>query len=230
MVQLSHPYMTTGKTIALTRQTLVGKVVSLLFNMLFRLVTIFLPRSKVKVKSLGRVWLFVTPWTVAYQAPPSVGFSKEQASFNFLAAITICSDFGDWKNKSVTVSIVPHLFAMKWWDQMRLFSSLMLSAIRVVSSAYLRLLIFLLEILIPACASPSLAFLMMSSAYKLNKNGDNIQPWHTPFLIWNRSCSMSDSNHCFLTCIQISQETGKVVFPSLEEFPTVCCNLHSQRF
>ena len=55
MVQLSHPYMTTGKTIALTRQTLVGKVVSLLFNMLFRLVTIFLPRSKVKVKSLGRV-------------------------------------------------------------------------------------------------------------------------------------------------------------------------------
>ena len=69
----------------------------------------------------------------------------------------------------------------------RLFSSSSLSAIRVVSSAYLRLLIFLPEILIPACASFSLAFLMMYSAYKLNRQGDNIQPWHTPFPIWNQS-------------------------------------------
>ena len=46
MVQLSHPYMTTGKTIALTRQTFVGKVMSLLFNILSRLVIAFLPRSK----------------------------------------------------------------------------------------------------------------------------------------------------------------------------------------
>ena len=46
IVRLSHPYMTTGKTIALTRQTLVGKVTSLLFNMLSRLVIAFLPRSK----------------------------------------------------------------------------------------------------------------------------------------------------------------------------------------
>ena len=45
-VQLSHPYMTTGKTIALTRRTFVGKVMSLLFNTLCRLVTAFLPRSK----------------------------------------------------------------------------------------------------------------------------------------------------------------------------------------
>ena len=62
IVQLSHPYMTTGKTIALTRWTLVGKVMSLLFNMLSRLVINF--------------------------------SSKEQASFNFMAAATICSDFG----------------------------------------------------------------------------------------------------------------------------------------
>jgi len=46
IVQLSHPYMTTGKTIALTRQTFVGKVMSLLFNMLFRLIITCLPRSK----------------------------------------------------------------------------------------------------------------------------------------------------------------------------------------
>ena len=50
------------------------------------------------------------------------------------------------------------------------------SAIRVVSSAYLRLLILLPIILIPACASSSTAFLMMYSAYKVNKQGDNIQP------------------------------------------------------
>ena len=46
IVQLSHPYMTTGKTIALTRRTFVGKVISLLFNMLSSLVITFLPRSK----------------------------------------------------------------------------------------------------------------------------------------------------------------------------------------
>ena len=46
IVQLSQPYMTTGKTIALTRRTFVGKVMSLVFNMLSRLVTTFLPRSK----------------------------------------------------------------------------------------------------------------------------------------------------------------------------------------
>ena len=73
-VQLSHPYVTTGKTIALTRQTFVGKVMSLLFNMLSRLVIALLPRS-------------------------------EQASFNFMAAVTICSDIEAQKNK-ISVSIV----------------------------------------------------------------------------------------------------------------------------
>ena len=53
---------------------------------------------------------------------------------------------------------------------------------KVVSSAYLRLLIFLPALLIPACASSSSVFLMMYSAYKLNKQDDNIQPWYTPFL------------------------------------------------
>ena len=53
-VQLSHPYMTTGKTIALIRQTFVGKVMSLLLNMLSRLVITFLPRSKrLLISSLG---------------------------------------------------------------------------------------------------------------------------------------------------------------------------------
>ena len=58
----------------------------------------------------------------------------------------------------------------------RLFSSSSVSAIKVVSFAYLRLLIFLPAILIPVCVSSSPGFLMMYSAYKFNKQGDNIQP------------------------------------------------------
>ena len=62
------------------------------------------------------------------------------------------------------------------------------------------MLLFLSEILIPACESSSLAFCMMSSAYKLNKQGDSIKPWWTPFQNWNQvCCSMSSSNCCFLT-------------------------------
>ena len=57
----------------------------------------------------------------------------------------------------------------------------------MVSPAYLRLLIFLPGILTPDCASSSPAFLMMYSAYKLNKQGDNIQPWCSPFPVWSQS-------------------------------------------
>ena len=59
--------------------------------------------------------------------------------------------------------------------------------IRVVSSAYLRSLIFLQAILIPACASSSLAFCIMYSGYKLNKQDGSIQPWCAHFPIWNQS-------------------------------------------
>ena len=69
----------------------------------------------------------------------------------------------------------------------RLLSYSLLSAIRVISSVYLRLLIFLPAMLIPACASSSPAFHMIYSAYKLNKYCDSIQPWHIPFPIWNQS-------------------------------------------
>ena len=135
----------------------------------------------------------------------------EQASFNFMAAVTICYDFGAQENK---VSHCFHCFPiyLPWSDESgchdlifwmlnfkptfslssftfikRLFSSSSLSAISVVSSAYLRLLIFLLAILIPACDSYSLAFYMIYAAYKLNKQGDSMQPWCTLFPIWNQS-------------------------------------------
>ena len=84
-VHLSHPYMTTGKTIALTRRTFVGKVMSVLFNMLSRLVITFLPRSKCLLIS----WL---------QSPSAV----------ILEPHKILSLF----------PLFPHLFAVKWWDQM----------------------------------------------------------------------------------------------------------------
>ena len=114
-----------------------------------------------------------------------------------MAAVTICSDFGVSKNK-VSVSIVspsichevmgPDATTLVFWMlsfKPTFHSPLSLSS-RVVSSTYLRL-IFLLAILIPACTSSSPAFLMMYSAYKLNKQGDNIHPWSTPFPIWNQS-------------------------------------------
>ena len=102
----------------------------------------------------------------------------------------------------------------------RLFSS-SLSSIMVVSSAYLRLLIFLPAILSRACASSSTAFHMTYSTYKLNKQGDNIQRC-TPFPIWNQSivpCPVLTL--CFLTCIQVSQEAGQVVWysHSFKNFP-----------
>ena len=127
-----------------------------------------------------------------------------------MAAVTICSDFGAPKNKvwlcfhcfpSICHEVMgPDAMILVFWMLSfkptfslssftfikRLFSSL-LSTIRVVSSAYLRLLIFLPAILIPTCASSSPAFPLMYSAYKINKQGDNIQPWHTPFPIQNQS-------------------------------------------
>ena len=112
----------------------------------------------------------------------------------------------------------------------RLFSS-SLFAIRVVSSAYLRLLIYLQAVLIPACASSSPAFLMMYSAYELNKQSTNIQPWRTSFPIWDQSvvpcpvitvASWSAYNFSGV-------RSGGLVFSSLSEFPPVYCDPHSQR-
>ena len=92
----------------------------------------------------------------------------------------------------------------------------------MTSSAYLRLLIFLLVILIPACPSSSPAFLMMYSANNLNKQGDQKTALTYSFpKLEPVCCSMTSSNFCFLTCIQISQESGQVVwyFHLFQNFP-----------
>ena len=102
-----------------------------------------------------------------------------------------------------------------------LFSSSSLSAIRMVSCAYLRLLIFLPAILIPACASSSPVFLVMYSAYKLNKQGDKIPLKYSFPHLEPICCSMSSSKCCFLICIQVSQEVDQVVWYShlFQNFP-----------
>ena len=140
-VQRSHSHMATGKTVGLTRWDFVSKVMSLLFNMLSRFVIIFLPRSKCLLIS----WL---------QSASTVILEPKKMKFD-------------------TVSTFLHLFAMRWQDCMpwssffecwilsQLFHTslspsrgslvpLQLSAIKVVSSAYPRLLVFLLAIFIPA--------------------------------------------------------------------------------
>ena len=118
--------------------------------------------------------------------------------FNFMVSVTVCSDFGAQKNRVFSFSPPSICHEVMGLDTMilvfgmlsfkpafslssftfikRLFSSHSLSTIRVVLSAYLRLLAFLLAVLIPVYDSSNLAFRMMCSAYKLNKQGDNIQP------------------------------------------------------
>ena len=97
----------------------------------------------------------------------------------------------------------------------RLFSSSALSAIRVVSSAYLRLLIFLLAILIPACTSPSLTCFAWCTLHI-----SLISRWQYTALTYSFPnlepvcCSVSGSSYCFLTCIQISQKADEVVWYS----------------
>ena len=174
IVQLSHPYTTTGKTIALTRWTFVGKVMCLLFNMLSRLVIAFLLRSKclLKIKSV----------TVSIVAP---SIYHEVKGLDAMILVF-------WM-----LSFKPNFSLSSFTFIKRLFSSSSLSAINggviciseVIDVFPSWLMFFPVDsqdcwfsestILIPAFTSSSLAFHMMYSAYKLSKQGDNIQPWHS---------------------------------------------------
>ena len=158
----------------------VGKVMSLLFNMLSRLVIAFLLRSKHVLIS----WL---------QSPSAVILVPKKIII-----------------KSLTVSIVspsichevmgPDAMIFVFWTLSFKPTFSLHSPLSLLSRGSSRLCFlpqgwyhlhevtdFLLAILIPACVSSSPAFLMMYSAYKLNKQGDYIQLWHIPFPIWNQS-------------------------------------------
>ena len=156
-VQLSHPYMTTGKTIALTRWTFVGKVMSLLCNMLSRLVITFLLRSKHLLIS----WL---------QSPSSVILEPPKIKSATVSTVSpsICHEVMGPDAMILVfwmLSFKPTFSLSSFTFIKGLFSSSSLSAIRVVSSAYLRLLVFLPAVLIPACASSSSVFLMMCTLH-----------------------------------------------------------------
>ena len=166
MVRLSHPYMITRKSRALT------------------------------------IWTFSAKWYFCFLICYLICLSfpsKKQVSFDFMTAVTIYSNFGAQKNRICHCFYFSY-FYLPWNDGtgchdltlmwgfkpafllssltliQRIFSFFSLSAIRVVSSAHLRLLIFLLAILTPgACDSSSLPFHVKYSSYKLNKQGDNMQ-------------------------------------------------------
>ena len=190
---------------------------------------------------------------------PSLGSRRVGHDWSDLAAaaaaVTICSDFGVPQNKVShcfhcfpiyllfsngtrcmilvfwTLSFNPTFSLSSFTFIKRLLSSL-LSAIRMVSSACLRLLIFLPAILIPACALSSPAFLLMCSVYVKHAG------WQYKALTYSFPdlepvyCSMS--RHFQLLLLDLHTDfsggrSGGLLFPSQEEFSVVCCDPHSQR-
>ena len=149
---------------------------SLLLNILSRLVIIFLPRSKCLLIS----WL-QSPSAVILEAPKN----KVWHCFYCFPIYfpwsdgTGCHDL-HFLNVELILSQLFH-------SPLSLWSRGSLVPLHFLTSAYLRWLVFLPAILILACASSSSSFLMMSSACKLNNQGDDIQLWCTPFVIWNQS-------------------------------------------
>ena len=159
MVQLSHLYMTTGKTIVLTRWTFVCKMMSLLFNTLSRFVIAFLSRSKSLL-----IWGLQSPSTVILEPKK-------------IKSVTLSIVFPSICHKVMGLDAIVFFWTLNFKPGFhcpfssfkRLFSSSSLSTIRMLSSEYLRLLIFLLAILIPAWDLSSPECHMMYSACKLNK-------------------------------------------------------------
>ena len=175
--------------------------------MLSRLVITFLPRSKHLIIS----WL---------QSPSAVILKTKKIKSVTVSTVSssICHEVMGPDAMILVfwmLSFNP-TFSLFFHFHQEFFSSSLLSALRVVLSAYVRLLIFLPEILIPACVSSSPALRMMYSAQKLNKQGECTALYSFPYLEPGH-CSMSSSNCWFMTCIQICQEAGSggLVFPCL---------------
>ena len=201
IVQLSHPYMTTGKSRALTIQTFVGKVMSLLFNVLSRFVIAFLPRSKRLLIS----WL---------QSPSAVILEPK-------------------KIKSVTVSIVslsichevmgPDAMFLLFW-MLSFKPAFSLSSFTFHQEALQFLFAFhhkggiicISEVIdiSPSNLDSSLCFIQSGISQDVLCIWVKWQYTALAYSFPNLetvTCSMSGSNCCFLTCIQISQEASKVV-------------------
>ena len=181
MVQLSHPYITIGKTMALTLQTSVSTVMSLLFNMLSRFVIAFLPKNK--RLSISRL---------QSQSAVILEPKKNKVYHCFCIFPSLCHEV-----------MGPDAMILVFWmlsfnPAFSLYSFILSRSALVplrflplewYHLAYLRLLP---EILIPACESSNPLFHMMYSACKLSTQGTNAF-----FPIGTSPCSMSDSNYCF---------------------------------
>ena len=160
-VQLSDSYITTGKTVALTIQTFVSKMMSLLFNMLSRFVIAFLPRSKYLLIS----WL-PSPSTVILE-PKKI---KSVTASAFSPSI--------WHKVMGLDAMILVFWMLSFKPAFSLYSFTFIKRLFISSS--------LSAILISACVSSSPVFLMIYSAYKLNKQGDNIQPsWFGTCLLFH---------------------------------------------
>ena len=173
---------------------------SLLLNTLSRFVIAFLPRS--------RCLNFITAVTIS-----DFGAQEKKICHWFHFCPSICHQVMGLDAMILVflmLSLKPS-FSLSFFTLIKkLFSSSWLSAIKVISSAYMMML-FLLEVLISACDSSSPTFHMIYSAYKLNKQGANTalsycfpnsEPVH--FSISGYTC-------CFLICVRVSQESGKVI-------------------
>ena len=161
MIQLSQPIVTTGKTTALTADLCGQSKVSSFQPLLSRFAIAFLPRSNRLLIS-------------RLQSPSSeILEPKERKSVTTSTfSLSICHEVMGpdtvilvFKN----LSFKPAFSLSSFTLIKRLFSYSLLSAIRMVSSAYLRLLMFLLPVLSPACNHPTMAFLMICSVYRLNR-------------------------------------------------------------
>ena len=141
------PYMTTGKTTALPMRTLVGKVMSVLFSTLSRFVIDFLRRAR----------LFVSAVSIHID----FGVPKNKVCHCYIFSPSICHEVMISDAMILVfwlLSFKPAFSLFSFTFNKRLFSYSLLSAIKVVSSTYLRLLVFLLAVLIPACESSSPTF------------------------------------------------------------------------
>ena len=143
MVQVSHPYMTTGKTIALTRRTFAGKVMSLLFKMLYRLVIAFLPSCQHLLIS----WL---------KSPSALILEPRNIVYHcchcFSIYLLLNDEVGCYDFHFLNVEFLARFSLSSFTFNKKLFRSSLVSAISMVLSAHLKSLIFLPAILIPTCA------------------------------------------------------------------------------
>ena len=160
-------------------ETFVGKVMSLLFNMLSKFFIAFLPRRKCLL-------------ILGLQLPSAV-ISEPNKIMSVTVSIVSPPTCHEVMRPDAMILVFLMLsfkpaFSLSSFTFIKsFFSPSLLSAIKVVSSAYLRLWIFLLATLTIACDSSSPACHMMYTAWKLNKQSDSIQPWCTPYPIWNQS-------------------------------------------